>query len=103
MRSLKVFSPLKIFTASNGDVILDTGQVIAGQIAFSLTADAGHTITLEHSEVMGNGGNFFNNILNVNKEQAVIYITNRAQNNHPTDYESWPDERQPDGRLSKEK
>lgn len=75
VRPLKVFQPLEIFTAPNGDVILDAGQVVAGQVEISLTADAGHTITLEHSEVMGNDGNYFNNILNINKEQTDIYIT----------------------------
>lgn len=75
VRPIEVLQPLKIFTAPNGDVILDAGQVVAGQVEISLTAEAGHTITLEHSEVMGNDGNYFNNILNVNKEQTDIYIT----------------------------
>lgn len=75
VRPIKEFQPASIFTAPNGDTILDAGQVLAGQVEFSLTAPAGVTITLEHSEILDKEGNYYNNILNVNKEQTDIYIT----------------------------
>ncbi len=67
--------PEAIFTTPAGETILDVGQVVAGVASFTLTASAGLTITLEHSEVLDEKGNYYNNILGVNKEQTDVYIT----------------------------
>lgn len=75
VRPLRTFTPERIFTAPNGDTILDAGQNLAGNIRFTVTAPEGLTITLEHFEVLGKDGNYFNSILNNNKEQTDIYIT----------------------------
>lgn len=75
VRPVCIFRPERIFTASNGDMILDAGQILAGNLEITLSATAGHTITLEHFEVLDTDGNYFNSILNINKEQTDIYIT----------------------------
>ena len=75
VRPVKVFAPEKIFHAPNGDLILDAGQVLAGVLEFSLDARAGQEIRFEHFEVLGKDGNYFDSILNVNKDQTDIYIT----------------------------
>ena len=84
VRPVKVFEPERVFTAPNGDIIVDAGQVLAGVTELSVTCAAGHEIRLEHFEVLGPDGNYFNSILNVNKEQTDIYITrDGAQTWHP--------------------
>ena len=75
VRVMKRFHPVKIFTAPNGDTIVDAGQNLAGITEITLTAPAGVTITLEHFEVLDKEGNYFNSIININKEQTEIYIT----------------------------
>ncbi len=75
VRPVRTWTPERIFTAPNGDLILDVGQVLAGVVEFSLDTDAGHEIRLEHFEVLGKDGNYFDSILNVNKDQTDIYIT----------------------------
>ena len=75
VRSIKEFTPEVVFHAPNGDLILDAGQVLAGVTEIRLEAKAGQEIHLEHFEVLGKDGNYFNSILNVNKDQTDIYIT----------------------------
>lgn len=75
VRPVRVFRPERIFTAPNGDTILDAGQVLAGNTGLKLCTRTGHTIKLEHFEVLDPEGNYFNSILNVNKEQTDIYVT----------------------------
>ncbi|MBO7710950.1 MAG: family 78 glycoside hydrolase catalytic domain [Lachnospiraceae bacterium] len=75
VRPLRIFTPERIIRTPKGEIVLDTGQVLAGQLEITLTAQAGRTIILEHSEVLDREGNFYNNILNVNKEQTDWYVT----------------------------
>ena len=75
VRPVARFVPERIFTAPNGDLILDAGQVVAGVLEITLDAPAGARIALEHTEVLDADGNFFNNILNTNKDQADFYTT----------------------------
>ena len=82
---LKRVVPARVFVSPAGETIIDAGQVVAGNVQFSLTAPAGRTITLEHSEVLDEQGNFFHNILGTNKEQTVTYITKEGfQTYRPT-------------------
>lgn len=75
VRVLKAMKPESIFVTPAGETILDVGQVVAGVVSFSLTASAGQTITLEHTEILDEAGNYYNNILGMNKEQMDVYIT----------------------------
>ncbi len=72
---LRIMEPERIITTPAGETLADFGQVIAGAAEISLAAPAGVTIRLEHSEVLDENGNYFNNILGVNKEQTDTYIT----------------------------
>ncbi|MBR2766059.1 MAG: family 78 glycoside hydrolase catalytic domain [Blautia sp.] len=84
VRPFRIFEPERIFTAPNGDTIIDAGQVLSGVTELSVTCEAGREIRLQHFEVLGTDGNFFNSILNTNKEQTDIYITrDGAQTWHP--------------------
>ena len=75
VRPVREFAPAAVFAAPNGDTILDCGQVLAGVVELNVCCEAGREIRLEHFEVLGNDGNYFNSILNVNKEQTNVYIT----------------------------
>ena len=75
VRPVKVFEPERVFTAPNGDIIVDAGQVLAGMTELTVTCEAGREIRLQHFEVLDKDGNFFDSILNTNKEQTDVYIT----------------------------
>lgn len=66
----------KIIRTPNNETIIDFGQVIAGRVCFKVNGAAGTEITLEHSEVLDENGNFFNNTTGRNKDQKDIYILN---------------------------
>ncbi len=75
VRVLKKLKPQRIFTTPAGETVLDVGQVVAGAVEFTVTAPAGITIKLEHTEILDENGNYYNNILGVNKEQMDVYTT----------------------------
>jgi alpha-L-rhamnosidase len=75
VRPIKVFKPISIIKTPKGETVLDVGQVMAGQIEATITAEAGREIKFEHSEVLDADGNYYNNILGINKEQTDIYVT----------------------------
>ncbi|MDO4866663.1 MAG: family 78 glycoside hydrolase catalytic domain [Clostridia bacterium] len=84
VRPVKIFEPVAVFTAPNGDTLIDAGQIVAGVTELSVTCEAGREIKLEHFEVLDRDGNYFNSILNTNKEQTDVYITrDGAQTWHP--------------------
>lgn len=75
IRAVECFHPKEIITTPAGETVIDVGKVIAGYVEFSLISKAGQEIKLEHSEVLDSEGNYYNNILGINKEQTDIYIT----------------------------
>ena len=48
----------RLFTAPNGETLIDFGQNLAGYVELRLTAKAGQTITLRHGETLDENGNF---------------------------------------------
>ena len=79
VHSVKTLSPIQILYTPAGDTILDFGQVMAGQVEFTVDAPEGCEIKLEHSEVLDKNGNYFQNIFGINKEQTDIYITKEGK------------------------
>lgn len=75
VRTVRIVEPVRIFTTPLGETVIDMGQVMAGNLEIALEAPKGRMIRLEHSEVLDNYGNYYNNILGTNKEQTDIYIT----------------------------
>ncbi len=67
----RVITP-KVFTAPNGDLLLDAGEVIVGFVRVSLKMKAGDELKLEHTEVLDKDGNFMLNIIGQNKNQTDI-------------------------------
>lgn len=64
----------RIVTTPKGELVLDFGQVIAGRVRMRVEGPCGTEITLEHSEVLDEDGNFINNIIGRNKEQKDIFV-----------------------------
>ncbi len=103
---VKVLTPIQIIHSPAGETILDVGQVVAGNIEFSLCSEAGRVIVLEHSEVLDEKGNYYNNIIGVNKEQKDIYITKEGKQTYRPHFTwhgfryvkvtGWPEEISPD-------
>ena len=79
VRPIRIVKPIKIIHTPKGEMVLDVGQVLAGQLEIRLKTTAGQTIRLEHSETLDKEGNYFNNILGTNKEQTDFYITKDGQ------------------------
>ena len=75
----KSFHPAEIFYSPKGECILDVGQVVAGQVEFTLDAPEGMQLILEHTEILDEQGNFFHNILGSNKEQTIFYTTKKGK------------------------
>lgn len=82
VRPIKTFKPLNIIKTPKGETVLDLGQVIAGQVEFTIDCEEGREIRLEHSEVLDSDGNYFNNILGINKEQTDFYITKNGKQSY---------------------
>lgn len=74
VRQLGKLFPQAVIHTPEGDTVLDMGQNFTGRIQMCVFAPAGTVITLEHSEVLDEKGNFFKNIIGNNKEQTDIYI-----------------------------
>ncbi|MGW9111784.1 family 78 glycoside hydrolase catalytic domain [Microbacterium sp. NPDC055683] len=56
--------------------IVDFGQVIAGRVRLSIpVVDAGSEVRIEHTETLDADGNWFTNIVGINKEQADVYVS----------------------------
>jgi alpha-L-rhamnosidase len=73
VKSIEHLSPVSIWR-ENQAYIIDFGQVIAGRTRLKLKSSKGQEIKLEHSEVLNEKGEFFNNIVGRNKEQTDYYI-----------------------------
>lgn len=75
VRVMQTFRPVALLKTPAGETVLDLGQNIAGFLEIRLSAAAGHRIIMEHSEVLGEDGNFLQNIMGFNKDQRDVYIT----------------------------
>ena len=63
VRRMVELTPIKIFTAPNGDTLVDMGQNMVGWVKLKVTGNAGRKITLRHFEVLDKVGNlYFDNI-----------------------------------------
>lgn len=63
----------KLFTAPNGDTILDFGQNMSGFVEFTVSGKKGEKVVLEHAEVLDKDGNFYTENLR-SAQQRIEYI-----------------------------
>lgn len=86
----------KMFTAPNGETIIDYGQNLAGYIEFRLNARAGSKIVLTHGESLDENGNFTAENFQDRKrhkeggtEQKVTYICKEGENTYKSRFTIW--------------
>ena len=72
---VREFTPAAVLTTPKGDRVVDLGQTIAGRVRFTVDAPEGVEIRLDHAEVIGPDGEFFQNIAGNNKDQTDYYVT----------------------------
>ncbi|MGF7018059.1 alpha-L-rhamnosidase [Lachnospiraceae bacterium PF1-21] len=70
----------KVWTAPNGDTLVDFGQNLAGMIRVTVRGEEGESITFEHGEVLDKDGNYFYIFEGTNIEQKDTYICCGAEN-----------------------
>ncbi|PKG23863.1 alpha-L-rhamnosidase [Niallia nealsonii] len=74
VKPIEILSPNRIWKDQSQAYIIDFGQVIAGRVRLKLKGSKGQELKLEHSEVLNEKGEFFNNIVGRNKEQTDYYV-----------------------------
>ncbi|WP_439593781.1 family 78 glycoside hydrolase catalytic domain [Microbacterium sp.] len=74
VRRLRELAAREVLTTPSGDTVIDFGQVIAGRVRMRVRGTPGDVITLEHTEVLDEAGEFFDNIHGPNKDQRDVYI-----------------------------
>ena len=62
-----------MFTAPNGETVVDFGQEVTGYVQFTLDARAGDKVEISHGEVLDKDGNFYN--ANYRAAKAKIFYT----------------------------
>jgi alpha-L-rhamnosidase len=73
VRPMVSLTPIKVFTAPNGDTLVDMGQNMVGWVRLKLQGPAGRKITLHHAEVLDKEGNMYYANLRTAK-QLVEYL-----------------------------
>ena len=76
VRKITTIPAAKVITTPKGETVIDLGQNIAGRMRMKVAGPAGTKVTLEHSEMLDENGNFMNNIMGRNKDQTDVYILN---------------------------
>lgn len=74
VRRVRELSVQRILRTPAGDTVLDFGQVMAGRVRMTVRGERGALVRLEHAEVVDADGEFLDNILGVNKDQADEYV-----------------------------
>ena len=62
-----------VFTAPNGETVVDFGQEVTGYVQFTLDARAGDKVEISHGEILDKDGNFYN--ANYRAAKAKIFYT----------------------------
>ena len=74
VRRLMSMPAQRVWTAPNGDVLADFGQVLAGRVRLHVRGPRGTVVRLEHAEALGPDGNLAMNIIGFAKDQADEYV-----------------------------
>jgi len=72
-------TPVAIFTAPNGDTLVDMGQNMVGWIRLEASGPAGTRITLRHGEVLDRQGNLYTDNLRSAKQMVVYYLKGQGE------------------------
>ena len=75
IREMEVVEAKEVFTAPNGETIVDFGQEITGYVEFTVEARIGERVRFTHGEVLDAEGNFYNE--NYRSAKASVCYTCR--------------------------
>jgi alpha-L-rhamnosidase len=59
VRRIEEIKPIKIFKTPAGETVIDFGQNMVGWVRFKVKGEAGHTVKINHAEVLDQKGNFY--------------------------------------------
>ena len=71
----EVFKPVKIFTTTKGEKVIDFGQNLVGWVVMKAKGNEGDKITLSHAEVLDKQGNFYTENLRAAKAQNTYVLS----------------------------
>lgn len=83
VREQERLAAVRIFTAPNGETVIDFGQEVTGYVEISLTARAGETVELSHGEVLDKDGNFYNANYRGAKAKYLYHCRDGCQSYRP--------------------
>lgn len=72
-RIVETIEPIAVISTPDGGTVLDMGQNMVGWVRFTVNAEAGTEIILQHAEVLDRDGNFYTGNLR-SAQQTVTYI-----------------------------
>lgn len=79
VRCLKRLDAAKIFTAPNGDLLVDFGQNLTGWAEIKITGRPGQKLVLRHAESLDENGNFYTGNLSFAKATDTYILNGEAQ------------------------
>jgi alpha-L-rhamnosidase len=74
VRRVKEIPATEVIITPKGEIVIDFGQNIAGRVKMRVRGERGMEVTLEHSEMLDDKGNFLINIVGINKNQKDVYV-----------------------------
>lgn len=74
VRIWKEVPATRIFTDTRGETIVDFGQNLAGIVKFTIQAEEGREVGLEHSEVLNENGAFIMNVAGMAKQYDAYIL-----------------------------
>lgn len=74
VREVHCFEPESILLTPKGELVIDAGINTAGYVRVTVDGREGQKMSLVHSEVLDDKGNFFFNIIGQNKNQTDTYV-----------------------------
>jgi len=74
VKAIKDISVKDVLTTPKNEIVIDFGQNITGRVEMVVEGESGTEVTLEHSEILDEHGNFLNNIMGRNKDQKDVYV-----------------------------
>lgn len=84
VRYLEEMQPVEIVRLDADTFLVDFGQVMVGTIRLETKGKTGDILTLEHSEVLNEDGEFINNISGANRDQKdIFYLNGKVQTVSP--------------------
>lgn len=72
IKEIEEINPIKLFTAPNGEHIIDFGQNITGYVKFDVCGKMGDICELSHAEILDKDGNFYTANMRGAKNKIIV-------------------------------